>query len=85
MTSPLFTRSPTGAPFGPRLIGPYRPTGLLGPARGLGAIGAGITAFRIGWGVGTRLDQRFGWSNSISTAAANRSPRSLKWWIHRHL
>ncbi len=50
-----------------------------------GTIGAVITAGRAGWTIGTTLDRQFGLSNRISDHMANRTPSSVKWWIHKHL
>jgi hypothetical protein len=49
-----------------------------------GAVGAGIIAFRAGWWLGGQLDQHFGLSNRASDFMFDRTPSSIKWWIHDH-
>jgi hypothetical protein len=74
------------------LQGPYYPqTGfgkIFTPVSKLpkmGTMGAAITAFRTGYWAGSKLDKWTGASTRISNNLANRTPSSMKWWIHKHL
>lgn len=73
------------------LKGPYYPKSGLGkyltPMSRLGkvgTVGAAISSFRVGWKIGRHLDNRFGLSDRISDHWSSRTPRSVKWWIHRN-
>lgn len=80
--------------FGSDLLdGPYYPKSGVGKWTGtpvsklpkLGTIGAAYTAADIGYKIGSHLDNHYKWSDRASDWAADHTPSSAKWWIHKNL
>ena len=75
--------------LGRGLSGPYYPQGTwtTTPVSQLPKTGVHVgaeLAYRVGHWAGTILDNQFSFSDRIANAASDRTPSSVKWWIHKN-